>query len=280
MNMLNFNSGPASLPQEVLQEAAQAILNYNNSGLSILEIPHRGPLFRDILEEANEIAKSLLDLNDDYELLWIQGGGRLQFCMIPMNFLLENETAGFVISGNWAKDAMIHAQSYGGTISLGSSENEKFKNIPNSDTSKTDLAYVHITSNNTIYGTQFKEFPHFNAPLIADMSSELFSRKLNFKQFDMIYAVAQKNIGPAGVTFVAIKKSLLDKQKRELAPILSYSEIAKQNSLVNTPPVFAIYCSMLMLRWTQKLGWEEIESRNNYKSDLLYQTIDESNLFV
>lgn len=277
--LLNFDAGPASLPREVLQEASAAILDYNGSGLSILEIPHRGKLFEAILEEANTLARSLMGLGNDYEILWLQGGGRLQFSMIPMNFLDGKATAGYIESGHWASEALRNAHLYGKTNILASSKADQYTYIPYWGTVPTDLSYLHLTTNNTIYGTQFHHFPQTEVPLIADMSSELLSRRIDYTAFSLIYAVAQKNIGPAGVTLVAIRKSMLDRQQRELPEILSYREMAKNNSLLNTPPVFAIYCSMLTLRWIHNIGLEEMERRNRQKAALLYDTIDNSKLF-
>lgn len=277
--LINFDAGPAALPREVLQQAANAILNFNNSGLSILEIPHRGKLFEAILDEANALVRELLQLEDDYEVLWMQGGGRLQFSMLPMNFLNEGDTAGYIESGHWAAEALKNGKLFGKTLTIATSKEEQFRHIPKWDTIPQELAYLHLTSNNTIYGTQFSAFPETNVPLVVDMSSELFSRQLDYNKFDLIYAVAQKNIGPSGVTLVAVRKSLLAKQKRELPEILSYREMAKHNSLLNTPPVFAIYCSMLTLRWVKGIGMAEMEKRNEEKARLLYEAIDSSALF-
>lgn len=277
--LINFDAGPAALPQEILQQAADAVLNYNNSGLSILEIPHRGDLFEAILQEANTLVHELLGLGADYEVLWMQGGGRLQFSMVPMNFLAENQTAGYIESGHWASQALKNAQLYGNTQVLASSIEDNFRYIPTVAEMPSELSYVHITTNNTIYGTQFETIPSINAPLVADMSSELFSRKLDYSQFDLIYAVAQKNIGPSGVTLVVVKKSMLEKQVRKLPEILSYKEMAKHNSLLNTPPVFAIYVSLLMLRWVKQQGMDQLDLVNKQKATLLYNAIDNSKLF-
>ena len=277
--LINFDAGPAALPREVLEQASAAILDYDNSGLSILEIPHRGKLFEAILNEANTRVKELLELGDDYEVLWLQGGGRLQFSMVPMNFLAEDATAGYIESGHWAAEALKNAHLYGHTNVLGSSRADQFTYVPDWGTVPEDLAYLHLTSNNTIYGTQFFRFPETTVPLVVDMSSELFSRKLDYKKFDLIYAVAQKNIGPAGVTLVAIRKSMLEQQKRPLPEILSYRDAAKHNSVLNTPPVFAIYCSLLTLRWIGSIGMEEMERRNDEKARLLYDAVDNSKLF-
>jgi phosphoserine aminotransferase len=277
--LINFDAGPAALPKEVLQQASEAILNYNNSGLSILEIPHRGKLFEEILQEANALVKELLGLDDDYDVLWLQGGGRLQFSMVPMNFLGANEKAGYIESGHWASEALRNAKLYGQTEILGSSKADSFTYIPDWGTIPKDLNYLHFTSNNTIYGTQFFSFPETEVPLVVDMSSELFSRKLDYNKFSLIYAVAQKNIGPAGVTLVVIRKSLLQQQKRELPEILSYREMAKHNSVLNTPPVFPIYCSLLTLRWVKALGMDAMDKRNKEKARILYDAIDNSAVF-
>jgi phosphoserine aminotransferase len=277
--LINFDAGPAALPKEVLQQASEAILNYNNSGLSILEIPHRGKLFEAILAEANALVKELLQLNDDYDVLWLQGGGRLQFSMVPMNFLGTGEKAGYIESGHWAAEALRNAKLYGDTEVLASSKADNYTYIPSWTDIPGDLQYLHFTSNNTIYGTQFFHFPETEVPLVADMSSELFSRKLDYSKFSLIYAVAQKNIGPAGVTLVVIRKSLLEKQKRELPEILSYREMAKNNSLLNTPPVFPIYCSLLTLRWVKTIGMDAMDERNKEKAKLLYDAIDASSIF-
>ncbi|WP_118976898.1 3-phosphoserine/phosphohydroxythreonine transaminase [Taibaiella koreensis] len=277
--LINFDAGPATLPRSVMQQASEAILDYNGSGLSILEIAHRGKAFTAILEEANGLVKKLLGLDDDYAVLWLQGGGRLQFSMLPMNFLGTDETAGYIESGHWAEEALHNARLYGYTEVLGSSKTDQYTYIPDWGDIPEQLQYVHLTSNNTIYGTQFFRFPQTTVPLVADMSSELFSRRLDYSRFSLIYAVAQKNIGPAGVTLVVVRKSMLERQKRELPGILSYKDEAANNSVLNTPPVFAIYCSLLTLRWIDSIGIDAIEQRNREKANLLYQAVDDSQLF-
>jgi phosphoserine aminotransferase len=278
--LINFDAGPAALPKEVLQQASEAILNYDNSGLSILEIPHRGKLFEAILQEANALVLALLGLDDnDYQAVWMQGGGRLQFSMIPMNFLGEQGTAGYIDSGHWASEALKNGQLFGNTQVTGSSKESNYKHIPAWGNVPEELSYLHFTSNNTIYGTQFHAFPETTVPLMVDMSSELFSRQLDYNKFSLIYAVAQKNIGPAGVTLVVIRKSLLEQQQRVLPEILSYRDMAKHNSVLNTPPVFGIYCSLLTLRWVKAIGMKNMQQRNEEKASLLYKAIDESNLF-
>ncbi|HET8572337.1 MAG TPA: 3-phosphoserine/phosphohydroxythreonine transaminase [Edaphocola sp.] len=277
--MYNFNSGPAALPQEVLRQAAQDILHFQK-GLSILEMPHRGASIKAIIKESEELVRSLLNLDDDYEVCWMQGGGRAQFAMIPMNFLAPGKTAGFINSGHWADEAMRYAACYGQTKEIASSKEEHYRYIPEWKGIPEDLAYVHLTSNNTIYGTQFFDFPETNVPLVADMSSDLFSRKLAYTKFDLIYAVAQKNIGPAGTTLVIAKSGFLDRQNNNLPGIFSYKDLFKNHSAYNTPPVFAIYCSLLNLRWLFNTGMDTIEQRNREKAALLYQAVDDSRIFT
>lgn len=277
---INFNPGPAALPQSVLQQSADAVLNYNNTGLSILGIPHRGKLFTDIIEEAKALVKELCGLGDDYEVLWLQGGGRLQFTMVPMNFLGDGETAGYIDSGYWAADAISYAKYYGNVEILASSKADNYNHLPEwPATIDSKQAYLHFTTNNTIYGTQWSQVPKVQVPLIADMSSDILSRQMNYTNCDMFYAVAQKNIGAAGVTMVAIKKDMLQRTKRTLPPMLSYDGHVKANSVLNTSPVFAIYTALLMLRWTKEKGIAAIEKENNEKAALLYSEIERNSLF-
>jgi phosphoserine aminotransferase len=277
---INFGSGPAAFPAEVLQEAADAIINYNNSGLSILEIPHRGKLFDAILEESKQLVRNLCNINSDYEVLWLPGGGRLQFSMIPMNFLGDNETAGYIDSGHWSAEAMEYAQYYGEVQLLASSKEVNYNQLPVLPAQYPgDLAYLHYTTNNTIYGTQWNEIPACNAPIIADMSSDIFSKQTDYNKYAMFYACAQKNIGPAGVALAVIRKDLLNNSKRSLQPMLSYAAHAAKNSVLNTPPVFAIYTSMLMLRWTKAKSIEAIERDNEEKARLLYNELERNTVF-
>ncbi len=275
--LINFGAGPAALPQPVLEAAAAALLRYKDTGLSILEIPHRGKLFTAIIEEANELVRELLGLGNDYHVMWMQGGGRLQFCMLPMNFLQQE--AGYVDSGHWAAAAMEQAQYYGQTKVVASTRESDYRIVPELTNITDQLDYVHLTTNNTIYGTQLGQIPNSQSPIVADMSSELFSRQLDYKQCQLIYAVAQKNIGPAGVTLVIMHESMAQRQARDVPDILSYREMARQNSMVNTPPVFAIYTSLLTLRWIKEQGLDTLERKNEEKARILYQAIDKSNLF-
>jgi phosphoserine aminotransferase len=277
---INFGSGPAALPQVVLQEASEAIFNYKNSDLSILEIPHRGHLFDAILDESKALVKELCGLGNDYEVLWLHGGGRLQFCMIPMNFLGANEEAGYLETGFWAANAAEYANYYGKANIVASSKDVNYTSLPEWPKHiPAHLSYLHITTNNTIYGTQWKEIPDVGVPLIGDMSSDIFSVSRDFNKFSMFYAVAQKNIGPAGVTLAVIRKDMLKQIKRELPPMLSFAEHAKKESILNTPPIFAIYTSLLTLRWMKNKGLDAIEKENINKAELLYGEIERNSLF-
>lgn len=278
--MLNFNAGPAALPDTVLQQAAEAVLNYNNTGLSILSIPHRGDLFLAILEESKALVKELCGLGDDYELMWLQGGGRMQFCMVPMNFLGAGETAGYIDSGHWSAEAIDAATYYGHTEVLGSSRSDHYTHLPEWPApAGKNLAYLHFTTNNTIYGTQWPEIPESDVPLIADMSSDIFSIKRDYTNCAMFYAVAQKNLGAAGNTLVAIRKDFLEHVRPGLPPMMDYKVHAEKNSLLNTPPVFGIYVSLLMLRWIKAKGIDAIEQENRAKAALLYAEIERNPLF-
>ncbi|RYE24055.1 MAG: 3-phosphoserine/phosphohydroxythreonine transaminase [Sphingobacteriales bacterium] len=276
---INFNAGPAPLPKEVLEQASHAIVDYNGTGLSILEIPHRGKHFDTILEESKALVRELCALNADQEVLWMHGGGRMQFCMVPMNFLGKEETAGFIDSGYWATQAIEYANFYGNVHVLASGKENGYQTIPEWPAVPKDLAYLHITTNNTIFGTQLQNIPYTNVPLVADMSSDILSRKIDYTQFDMFYACAQKNIGPAGVTLAVVNKKMLQDKKRDIPPMLSYTEHVKKNSVLNTPPVFAIYTSLLTLRWIKQKGIEQIEQENNAKAAMLYDEIERNALF-
>ena len=280
---LNFGSGPAALPQEVLEQGSAAILDYNQTGLSLLSIPHRGKLFDAILEESKYLVRELCGIGNDYEVLWMHGGGRLQFCMIPLNFAETSQSAGYIDSGHWAWEAEEYAAFYRNSIRLSSSRDDNYSHLPQwPDQLPGKLAYVHFATNNTIYGTQWQEIPQSIIPLIADMSSDIFSRARAYNNCAMFYACAQKNIGPAGATLVVIHKDMLkmNKQVRLLPPMLSYLEHAEKNSLLNTPPVFAIYTSLLMLRWTKEKTIAEIEKESVLKSNLLYGEIERNSLFT
>lgn len=277
--VINFNAGPAPLPEEVLQEASEAIIDYNGTGLSILGIPHRGKHFNAILEESKTLVREIAGLGTEHEILWMHGGGRLQFCMVPMNFLGAKETAGFIDTGYWASQAIEYANYYGNTNILATGKKENYQQLPIVPPIPANLSYLHITTNNTIFGTQLKKLPETEVPLIADMSSDIFSRKMDYSRLAMFYACAQKNVGPAGVALVVVNKQLLKEQKRELPPMLSYAAHAKKESVLNTPPVFAIYTSLLTLRWIKNKGIQQIEQDNNIKAALLYEEIERNSVF-
>lgn len=278
--VINLNSGPAALPQEVLQQASEAVLDYNGSGMSVLSIPHRGKDFDAILEESKQLVRELCSLDNDYEILWMHGGGRMQFAMIPMNFLGENDTAGYIDSGAWSADAIRHAEYYGKVQVLSSSKADSYTHLPEwPQDIPANLAYLHMTTNNTIYGTQWRNVPKANVPLVADMSSDIFSKHISYTNCALFYAVAQKNIGPAGATLVVIRKDMLQRIKRKLPPMMNYAEHVAKNSVLNTPPVFPIYVSLLTLRWIKQKGIDAIEGENKIKAALLYDEIDRNPLF-
>ncbi|HTN17361.1 MAG TPA: 3-phosphoserine/phosphohydroxythreonine transaminase [Chitinophagaceae bacterium] len=279
-DIINFGAGPAALPESVLSEAAAAVLNYRDTGLSILEIPHRGPLFAELLAESKSLVLQLAGLSaEEYEVLWLQGGGRMQFAMIPMNFLAAGATAGYIDSGYWAYDAMEHARLFGNVDILASSREIGYTVFPELHRPIPDtLSYVHLTTNNTIYGTQLQDIPDCPVPLFADMSSDIFSQKREYRKFDLFYAVAQKNLGAAGNTLVVLRKNLLDKVVRRSASILDYSMQVKSGSVLNTPPVFAIYISLLTLRWIKAKGIDTIEQETLAKAQLLYGEVERNTL--
>ncbi|MEO8720764.1 MAG: 3-phosphoserine/phosphohydroxythreonine transaminase [Ginsengibacter sp.] len=276
----NFNAGPSVLPQSVLQQASKAILDFNNSGLSILGIGHRTPLFQNVMEEAVSLVKELMNLDDDHEVLFLHGGATVQFMQIPMNLLNEKETASYADTGVWGVKAIKEARLFGNVDVVCSSKESGYNFIPKDFVVPNDSSYFHITSNNTIYGTQWHEFPEVSMPLIADMSSDILSRKLNFNSFGLIFAGAQKNMGAAGTNLVVVNKNILGKVKRPIPAIMDYRNHIAAKSMLNTPPVFAIYVSMLTLRWIKENGGvEEMEKRSIEKSSLLYNAIDNSKIF-
>ena len=279
MKKHNFSAGPCILPEEVFKEASQAILDYNNSGLSVIEISHRSKDFVDIMEEARSLALELLGLEGKgYKALFLQGGASTQFLMVAYN-LLQNK-AGYINTGSWSDKAIKEAKLFGDVVELASSKDANFNYIPKGYEVPEDLDYVHCTSNNTIFGTQIKDFPKSNAPLICDMSSDIFSRQMDFSQFSLIYAGAQKNMGPAGTTLVVVKEDILGKINRQIPSMLDYQVHLGKASMFNTPPVFAVYTSMLTLRWLKNLGGlATIEELNEKKANLIYSEIDVNPLF-
>lgn len=281
MKIHNFSAGPSILPQEVFQKSAEAILDYNKSGLSILEISHRSDAFVEIIETARKLVLELLDLtNKGYEVLFLQGGASMQFLMVPYNLMLENGKAAYLDTGAWSSGAIKEARAFGSTEVVASSKSENYSFIPKSYKVPNTASYFHCTSNNTIFGTQMNSFPQLEIPLVCDMSSDIFSRDIDYSQFDLIYAGAQKNSGPAGSTLVIIKQEILGNSAREIPSILDYKQHIAKESMYNTPPVFAIYASLLTLQWLKsKGGVAEISKLNDEKAKLLYAEIDRNSLF-
>ena len=279
MKKHNFSAGPAILPQEVIEGAAQAVKELDNIGLSLIEISHRSAQFKAIMEEACTLSLQLLGLEGKgYQALYLQGGASLQFLMTAYN-LLENK-AGYVNSGTWSTKAIKEANNFGEVVELASSKDQNFNYIPKGYDIPTDLDYLHLTTNNTIFGTQFKDLPETDVPLVADMSSDIFSRPFDYSKFDLFYAGAQKNMGPSGVTLVVIKESSFNKVSRVIPSMLSYEVHANGGSMFNTPPVFPVYTLLLNLRWiAQHGGLEGVGKRNAEKAALIYDEIDRNSLF-
>ncbi len=281
MKKHNFSAGPSILPQEVLKKASEAVVNFNNSDLSLIEISHRSPDFVDVMEKARALVLELLDLNDKgYAALFLQGGASLEFLMCPYNLLKENGKAAYINTGTWSSKSIKEAQLIGNVEEIASSKDKNFNYIPKDYNIPKDIDYLHCTSNNTIYGTQFKKFPITDALLVCDMSSDIFSRKLDFSQFDLIYAGAQKNMGPAGTTLVVVKEAILGKTGRNIPSMLDYQIHISKDSMYNTPAVFPVYVSMLTLQWLKDLGGiAAIEKKNIAKAELLYSEIDNNPFF-
>jgi phosphoserine aminotransferase len=277
----NFSAGPGILPAEVLKQASEACLNFDNLNLSLLEISHRSKNYEKVMDEARSIIKELFEVGDDYEVMYLGGGASLQFAMVPYNLLRENGYAAYVNTGVWASKAIKEAKLIGNTKVIASSEDKKFTYIPKGYEIPSDADYLHITSNNTIYGTQMKQFPKSPVPVVCDMSSDIFSRKVDAKQFTLVYAGAQKNMGPAGSTMVMVKKDALGKTGRKMLSMMDYQVHIKSGSMYNTPPVFPIYVTLLTLQWLKKNGgisW--MDKLNRQKADLIYNEIDRNSMFV
>lgn len=277
----NFNAGPSILPKSVFEEASQAILNFNDTGLSVLEIGHRTPIFQEVMDEARALVKELMQLDNDHEVLFLHGGASTQFMQVPMNLLDEKDTAAFTDTGVWSAKAIKEAKLFGKAEIVCSSKESNYTYIPKDFAVPNDAKYLHITTNNTIYGSQWQKLPKTSNSIVADMSSDIFSRLLDFNAVDLIYAGAQKNMGPAGVNLVVVNKNILGKVKRTIPTIMDYRNHIKEGSMLNTPPVFAVYVCMLTLRWLKAQGGvAAIEKLNDEKAALLYKAIDESPLFT
>ena len=278
--VFNFSSGPSILPREVFEKAAAGVLDLNGSGLSILEISHRSKDFRAILDKAETLVRELLHVPDSFEVLFLSGGASGQFYMTAMNLLGPGKKAAFIDTGVWSAKAIKEAAKFGEIEVIASSKSSGYSEIPKHYTIANDCEYLHYTSNNTIYGTRFTNPPKTNLPLVCDMSSDIFSQPVDFKKFGLIYAGAQKNMGPAGVALVIVRKDLLGKSGHDLPSMLDYSIQVKNGSMFNTPPTFPIYVSMLNLEWLKKQGGiEVISKRNKEKACLLYEEIDRNTLF-
>jgi phosphoserine aminotransferase len=279
----NFNAGPAALPLPVLEEIQAAFLNFNNSGMSITEISHRSSHFDAVINDAVDRARQLLKLDDTWHVLFIQGGASLQFAMIPMNFLGQGQTADYINTGTWSTKAIKEAQILKKEIRVpATSEDKNFSYIPEEIFFNPDARYVHLTSNNTIKGTQFGSFPETGGiPLVSDMSSDIFSRPLPMEKFGLIYAGAQKNLGPSGTCMVIIHKDFLDTANSGLPSMLAYDTYASKNSMYNTPPCFGIYTISLVLKWIQdQFGTlEDMAAFNQQKAGVLYDMIDQSGFY-
>jgi phosphoserine aminotransferase len=272
----NFNAGPSILPQEVFEEASRAVINFNNSGLSILEIGHRTSLFVPVMEEARALVKELMQLGEDHEVLFLHGGATTQFMQVPMNLLDEENVASYTDTGTWAAKAIREAGLFGKIEISASSKENNYTSIPKNLNVSPASSYLHITTNETIAGTQWHTIPYdCGVPLVADMSSDIMSRVLDFSRFGLVYAGAQKNMGAAGVNLVVVNKNILGKVKRNIPTILDYRNHIREGSMLNTPPVFAVYVVLLTLRWLKKQGGvAAMEKRNIEKASLLYETLD------
>lgn len=279
MKKHNFSAGPSILPAPVMEKASAAVQELDGIGLSLIEISHRSKEFVAIMDKAQALALSLTGLTDKgYQALFLQGGASTQFLMAAAN--LMKSKAGYINTGAWSDKAIKEAKRYGEVVEIASSKEANFNYIPKDYTLPSDLDYLHITTNNTIFGTQFHELPQTDAPLIADMSSDIFSREFDYSAFDLFYAGAQKNMGPAGTTLVIVKESLLEKMNKDVPSMLSYGVHADKGSMFNTPPVFAVYTSMLTLEWLQeKGGISAIQQHNEAKAKLIYDEIDRNSAF-
>lgn len=280
MKKHNFSAGPSILPQEVIKKASDALLNFNGLDLSLIEVSHRSKEFVEVMDNACNLVKELLNLPSGYSAVFLQGGASLEFLRVPYNLLKVDGKAAYLDTGTWSSNAIKEAKILGNVEVVASSKEKGYNFIPKNYTIPADADYFHCTSNNTIYGTQLKSFPKTNSPLICDMSSDIFSRQLDFSQFDIIYAGAQKNMGPAGTTLIVIKDEILGKSGRKIPSILDYQVHIAKESMFNTPSVFAVYVSMLTLEWLKNLGGiPAIEKLNEAKAALLYAEIDRNPLF-
>jgi phosphoserine aminotransferase len=279
----NFNAGPAAHPLPVLEEIQAEFLNFKGSGMSIMEVSHRSRWFDEVIEDATARVRRLFKLDETFHVLFLQGGASLQFCMIPMNLLPDGQSADYVNTGTWATKAIKECKIQGKPVKVvASSEDKGFSYIPEGISFSPDAAYAHITSNNTIKGTQWASFPDTGGvPLVCDMSSDVMSRSFDVSPFGLIYAGAQKNLGPAGATLVLIRDDMLKRVPEDLPSMLKYTTYVQHNSMFNTPPCFAVYTVQLVLKWLEETvgGLDKMEQINREKASLLYRTIDESGFY-
>ena len=279
----NFSAGPAMLPEEVLKKAAAEMLDYNGSGMSVMEMSHRSKPYEEIIQGAEKTLREIMNIPDNYFVLFLQGGASLQFAMVPLNLFKKSKKADFIHTGAWSKKAIAESKKYGTANTVASSEDKKFSVIPEFDSSKftKDADFFHITTNNTIEGTVFATLPETgDVPLVADMSSNILSAEIDVKKFGLIYAGAQKNIGPAGVTVVIIRKDLVGGALPITPTMLNYETHAKEGSMFNTPPCYSIYIAKLVFEWIKNQGGvKAVEKTNRMKADILYKALDESKLF-
>ncbi|MBB5622644.1 phosphoserine aminotransferase [Pedobacter cryoconitis] len=276
----NFGAGPCILPASVLEQAAEAVKNWDNSGLSILEVSHRSPKFEEVMRKTEELVRELLEVPEDYAVLFLQGGASTQFSMIPQNFLQKHQKAAYLDAGLFGHKSIKEAKYFGQVEVVGSSAGDNYSKVPEIGEVSKDTAYFHCTSNNTIEGTEMFEFPDLGVPLICDMSSDIFSRVIPIKQFDLVYAGAQKNMGPAGMTLVLVKNELLDTVEHAVPSMSDYRIYRDNQSMFNTPPVYSIYVAMLNLQWLKANGGvAAIEKENIAKAALLYAEIERNPLF-
>ncbi|MEE9402538.1 MAG: 3-phosphoserine/phosphohydroxythreonine transaminase [Desulfobacteria bacterium] len=280
----NFNAGPAAHPLPVLEEIQAEFLNFKGSGMSIMEVSHRSRWFDEVIEDATARVRRLFKLDETFHVLFLQGGASLQFCMIPMNLLPDGQSADYVNTGTWATKAIKECKIQGKPVKVvASSEDKGFSYIPEGISFSPDAAYAHITSNNTIKGTQWASFPDTGGvPLVCDMSSDVMSRAFDVSPFGLIYAGAQKNLGPAGATLVLIRDDMLKRVPEDLPSMLKYTTYVQHNSMFNTPPCFAVYTVQLVLKWLEETvgGLDKMEQINREKASLLYRTIDESGFYI
>ena len=278
MKKYNFNAGPSMLPREVIENTAKQILDFNGSGLSLAEISHRAKDFQPVVDEAVALIKELLSIPSGYSVLFLGGGASLEFCMVPYNFLVKK--AGYLNTGTWAKKAMKEAQLFGETIEVASSADDNYSYIPKDWTCPTDLDYLHVTTNNTIYGTEIRTDIDAPVRLIGDMSSDIFSRPVDVSKYDCIYAGAQKNLAMAGVTLVIVKEEALGKAPRTIPTMLDFRTHVAKGSMFNTPPVVPIYSALETLRWLKKNGGvEEMDKRAHQRAEILYGEIERNKMF-